>query len=107
MTQLGANDHTHAITIGLKRGIIEFDISQKQGRHLLLLGVSIPLVLSLAFLRSIVGTLIALVEWWTAWTLVNDPWMPIVLATFGGTAGMIGGAWSNDVQLFGRKHINT
>ncbi|MFZ0479964.1 MAG: hypothetical protein WAL71_12510 [Terriglobales bacterium] len=53
-----------------------------------------------------VGTLIAVVELWIASACVGDPSIPIVLATLGGTAAMIGpGAWSIDARLFGRKHI--
>jgi hypothetical protein len=56
----------------------------------------------------VVGTLIAVVELWIALTHAGDPWIPIVLATLGGTAAMIGpGAWSIDARLFGRKHIET
>lgn len=56
----------------------------------------------------LVGTLIAVVELWIALIYVGDPWIPIVLATLGGTAAMIGpGAWSIDARLFGRKHIET
>jgi len=52
------------------------------------------------------GTLIAVVELWIASACVGDPSIPIVLATLGGTAAMIGpGAWSIDARLFGRKHI--
>jgi DNA-binding NarL/FixJ family response regulator len=29
LSKLGANDRAHAVTIGLKRGIIELDTSQK------------------------------------------------------------------------------
>jgi uncharacterized membrane protein YphA (DoxX/SURF4 family) len=65
---------------------------------LLLIGLWTPLV----------GTLIAVVEVWIALTQAGDPWMPMVLATLGGTAAMIGpGAWSMDARLFGRKHIET
>jgi hypothetical protein len=53
-----------------------------------------------------VGTLIAGIELWVGMTNVSNPWIPIVLATFGGTVAMIGpGAWSIDARLFGRKHI--
>jgi putative oxidoreductase len=56
----------------------------------------------------VVGTLIALIELWISVTHINDPWIPIILATLGGTAAMIGpGAWSVDARLFGRKHIET
>jgi putative oxidoreductase len=54
----------------------------------------------------VVGTLIAGIQLWIAVTHSNDPWIPIILATLGGTAAMIGpGAWSIDARLFGRKHI--
>ena len=63
---------------------------------LLLVGVFTPFV----------GTLIAVVELWVAIARLGDPWMSVVLATFGGTAAMIGpGAWSIDARLFGRKHL--
>lgn len=56
----------------------------------------------------VVGTLIAVVELWIALAHAPDPWIPIMLATLGGTAAMIGpGAWSIDARLFGRKHIET
>jgi hypothetical protein len=56
----------------------------------------------------VVGTLIAAVELWIALGYVGDPAVPIMLATLGGTAAMIGpGAWSIDARLFGRKHIET
>lgn len=54
----------------------------------------------------IAGTLIAVIELWIATTHLNDPWIPIVLATLAGTIAMIGpGAWSIDARLFGRKYI--
>lgn len=54
----------------------------------------------------VVGTLIAVLEVWTACTCNADIWIPIVLATLGGSAAMTGpGAWSIDARLFGRKHI--
>ena len=54
----------------------------------------------------VVGALIATIELWVAITHIRDPLIPITLATFGGTAAMIGpGAWSIDARIFGRKHI--
>ena len=56
----------------------------------------------------VVGTLIAVLELWIAWNCAGDPSIPIMLATLGGTAAMIGpGAWSIDARLFGRKHLET
>ncbi len=55
-----------------------------------------------------VGVLMAVIEVWIALTHTSDLWMPIVLATLGITAAMIGpGAWSVDARLFGRKHMTT
>jgi putative oxidoreductase len=56
----------------------------------------------------IVGTLITVIELWIVITHLNDPWLPIIMATLGATAAMIGpGAWSVDARLFGRRHIET
>ena len=56
----------------------------------------------------IIGTVIGAIELWVAMTHMSDPWIPIVLATLGGTVAMIGpGAWSIDARRFGRKHIET
>ena len=56
----------------------------------------------------VVGTLVALIELWIALMSGSDLWIPIGLATLGGTIAMIGpGAWSIDARLFGRKHIAT
>jgi hypothetical protein len=64
------------------------------------------LLLLVGLWTPIVGTLIALIELPIAVTHSHDPWIPLILATLGGTAAMIGpGAWSIDARLFGRKHI--
>jgi putative oxidoreductase len=66
------------------------------------------ILLLLGLWTPVVGTLIAVVEVWIALTSTGDPWIPILLATLGGTAAMIGpGAWSIDARLFGRKHLET
>jgi putative oxidoreductase len=53
-----------------------------------------------------VGTLIAAAELWIAASHLNDPWISIMLATFGGTGAMLGpGAFSIDARLFGRRHL--
>ena len=55
----------------------------------------------------LVGTLIAVVELWIAATHFGDPWIAIMLATFGGTVAMLGpGAFSVDARLFGRRHLD-
>ena len=64
------------------------------------------ILLLLGLCTPIVGTLIAVLELWIAIARVGDPWISVILATFGGTAAMIGpGAWSIDARLFGRKHL--
>jgi uncharacterized membrane protein YphA (DoxX/SURF4 family) len=56
----------------------------------------------------IMGSVICVVELWAAISHISEPWIPIILATLGGTAAMIGpGAWSIDARLFGRKHIES
>ena len=66
------------------------------------------ILLLVGFWTPVVGSVIAVVELWIAVTSGADPWMPIVLATLGGTAAMIGpGAWSVDARLFGRKHLES
>ena len=73
-----------------------------------IVGACLAILLLVGLWTPIVGTLSAVVELWVATTHPSDPWIPIVLATFGGTAAMIGpGAWSIDARLFGRKHIGT
>ena len=71
-------------------------------------GACAGILLLVGLWTPVAGTLIAVAELWIASTYVGDPWIPIMLATLGGTAAMIGpGAWSIDARLFGRKHIET
>ena len=73
-----------------------------------IIGFCAGMLLLVGLWTPVVGTLIAVVEVWIALNQVSDPWIPIVLATLGGTTAMIGpGAWSLDARLFGRKHIET
>jgi hypothetical protein len=94
--------------------LVRFGIIQLA--HAFPLGSTIPQIIGLCagmlFLAGlwtpVVGTLIAVVEVWIALTQLGNPWIPIVLATLGGTTAMIGpGAWSLDARIFGRKHIET
>jgi hypothetical protein len=55
----------------------------------------------------VVGTLVAIMEAWTALSLPTSAALPVVLAVLGASLAMIGpGAWSLDARLFGRKHID-
>jgi putative oxidoreductase len=73
-----------------------------------IVGACAGILLFIGLWTPAVGTLIAIVELWIALTCIGDPSIPIMLATLGGTAAMIGpGAWSIDARLFGRKHIET
>lgn len=79
--------------------------SATSGIPLIVVGCA-GLLLLVGLWTPIVGTLIAVIEIPLAVTHSNDPWIPLILATLGGTAAMIGpGAWSIDARLFGRKHI--
>jgi putative oxidoreductase len=54
----------------------------------------------------VVGTVVAIAELWIVCSHIDDPGIPIMLATLGASLAMIGpGAWSVDARLFGRKHI--
>lgn len=73
-----------------------------------IIGACAGIIFLLGLWTPVVGTLIAGVELWIAFTQPGDPWMSMILATLGGSAAMIGpGAWSVDARLFGRKHIGT
>jgi len=72
------------------------------------IGACAGLLLLVGLWTPVVGASIAVLELWVAVTHANDPWIPILLATFGAATAMIGpGAWSIDARLFGRKHIET
>jgi hypothetical protein len=94
--------------------LVRFDIVQLAGTPVStsmipqVVGVCAGILLLVGLWTPVVGTLIAVAELWIALTCVGDPSIPIMLATLGGTAAMIGpGAWSIDARLFGRKHIAT
>jgi len=73
-----------------------------------IVGACAGILLFIGLWTPAVGTLIAIVELWISLTCIGDPSIPIMLATLGGSAAMIGpGAWSIDARLFGRKHIET
>jgi putative oxidoreductase len=54
----------------------------------------------------VAGSVVVIVELWTAFVDPGNIWMPLALAVLGGSLAMIGpGAWSIDARLFGRKQI--
>jgi len=72
-----------------------------------IIGVFAGLLLLVGLCTPVIGGLVAAIELWIAMSQVGNPWIPILLASLGGTAAMIGpGAWSIDARLFGRKHID-
>ena len=96
-------------TLLVRLGIIELaDKSFSSSMIPQMIAACAGILLLAGLWTPVVGTLIAVVELWIAWTYAGDPWIPITLATLGATAAMIGpGAWSIDARLFGRKHIET
>jgi putative oxidoreductase len=73
--------------------------------HLL---VSIAGIFLLAGLWTpMVGALVAVIEWWNAFSQSGDPWAPILMGTLGAALAVLGpGAWSADARLFGWKRID-
>jgi putative oxidoreductase len=71
-----------------------------------IIGVCAGIFLLIGLWTPITGTVIVVIELWMVIIHLNDPWIPIILATLSGTSAMIGpGAWSMDARLYGRKHI--
>jgi uncharacterized membrane protein YphA (DoxX/SURF4 family) len=59
------------------------------------------------FWTPIAGVSLALIEFVLAFSPSCDPWLHILLGTFGTAVSMLGpGAWSVDARLFGRKRIH-
>lgn len=87
--------------------IVEFTGTSPAGSAIpQIIAVSAGILLLVGLWTPIVGTLICVIELWLALNHSSDPWFPLIIATLGATAAMIGpGAWSIDAQLFGRKHI--
>jgi len=72
-----------------------------------IIGACAGMLFLVGFWTPFVGTLIAVAELWIAVSHFSDPWIAIMLATFGGTGAMLGpGAFSVDARLFGRRHLD-
>jgi putative oxidoreductase len=73
---------------------------------LLLIDGVAGLLLLVGLWTPIAGAVIACCELWIAGSGSGNFWLPLVLATLGGTLAMVGpGALSVDALLFGRKEI--
>ena len=70
----------------------------------LLMGTGILLIVGLW--TPIVGTSIALIEFWKILTVAGDKWVWLLLGTAAVALAMLGpGLWSIDARLFGWKRI--
>jgi hypothetical protein len=50
---------------------------------------------------------VTLIELWNILSQAGDPWIPILLGTFGAALALLGpGGWSVDSRLFGWKRID-
>ena len=64
------------------------------------------LLLLLGLWTPLAGIIVAVSELSIVISHRADPWICVLLATFGATLAMIGpGAWSIDARLFGRKEV--
>ena len=71
-----------------------------------IIGAGAGILLLVGLWTPVGGVLVTIVELWIVSSRVDDPLVPLMLATLGATLAMIGpGAWSVDARLFGRKHI--
>jgi putative oxidoreductase len=71
-----------------------------------LIGAAAGILLLIGLWTPFVGSLIAAVQMWIAFSYAGDPWTSIMLAILAATLAIIGpGAWSIDARLFGRVHI--
>lgn len=70
----------------------------------LLMGTGVLLIVGLW--TPIVGTSIALIEFWKILTVAGDKWVWLLLGTAAVALAMLGpGLWSIDARLFGWKRI--
>jgi uncharacterized membrane protein YphA (DoxX/SURF4 family) len=71
------------------------------------LAIAAGLLLLVGLWTPIAGTLLAIIEVWSAVLHPHDPLAYILLATLGAALALLGpGAWSVDARLFGWKRID-
>ena len=71
-----------------------------------MIGAGAGILLLVGLWTPVIGTVGAIVELWSVFSRVGDPWIHVMLAVLCATLAMIGpGAWSIDARLYGRKYI--
>jgi putative oxidoreductase len=71
------------------------------------LAIAAGLLLLAGLWTPVAGVLLAIIEIWSAFTHLHDPWSYILLGTLCAALAMLGpGAWSVDARLFGWKRID-
>lgn len=71
------------------------------------LAIAGGLLLTLGLWTPVAGSLVAIIQLWTAFSQPGDPWTKILLVALGLGLALVGpGAWSIDARLFGWKRLN-
>jgi uncharacterized membrane protein YphA (DoxX/SURF4 family) len=71
------------------------------------LTMSAGILLLVGLWTPVAGTLVAVIEFLKVFLHVGDPWIYVLLGTFGAALALLGpGAWSVDARLFGWKRID-